>query len=101
VADPQEIQREIEETRAELARTIDALADRMSPRRAAVRGAQRLRSGVQSVWLHEASPDGQAPAGTAVRVYQSELVLRKERVAIAVGAVVAVTALVVLLRRRR
>src|SRR4051794_40746067 len=41
---PDTIQREIEQTRAELADTIDAIADRISPRRAASRGAQAVRS---------------------------------------------------------
>jgi len=43
---PEEIAREIEQTRAELADTIDAIAGRMSPKRAASRGAQRVRSRV-------------------------------------------------------
>jgi hypothetical protein len=42
--DPDTIQREIEKTRAELAETIDAIADRVSPRRAASRGAQAVKS---------------------------------------------------------
>src|SRR4051812_5003138 len=41
---PDTIQREIEQTRAELADTIDAIADRISPRRAATRGAQAVRA---------------------------------------------------------
>src|SRR4051794_15016713 len=47
---PDTIQREIEQTRAELADTIDAIADRISPKRAASRGAQAVKSQVSSVF---------------------------------------------------
>ena len=57
--DPDTIQREIEQTRAELADTIDAIADRISPRRAASRGAQAVRHQVSSVLHHG---NGQGPA---------------------------------------
>ena len=40
--DPEMIQREIEETRANLARTLDELAERASPRRVASRGVSAL-----------------------------------------------------------
>ncbi|HEY7484260.1 MAG TPA: DUF3618 domain-containing protein [Streptosporangiaceae bacterium] len=43
VRDPQALEREIERTRAELARTVDALADRVNPKHAARRGVMRLR----------------------------------------------------------
>src|SRR3954452_5576156 len=46
---PDAIQREIEQTRAELADTIDAIADRISPRRAASRGAAAVQHQVSSV----------------------------------------------------
>jgi hypothetical protein len=45
---PEQIAHEIEQTRAELADTIDAIADRMSPKRAVVRSTQRVRSRVSS-----------------------------------------------------
>jgi hypothetical protein len=61
--DPDSIQREIEQTRAELADTIDAIADRISPRRAASRGAQAVRQQVSSVLGgHNGHRNGQAPA---------------------------------------
>src|SRR4051795_10370437 len=47
---PDAIQREIEQTRAELADTIDAIADRISPKRAASRGAQAVKTQVSSVF---------------------------------------------------
>jgi hypothetical protein len=46
--DPDAIAREIEQTRAELADTIDAIADRISPKRAASRGAQAVKAQVAS-----------------------------------------------------
>ena len=56
---PDAIQREIEQTRAELADTIDAIADRISPRRAASRGAQAVKQQVSSVFNGH---NGHAPA---------------------------------------
>src|SRR5206468_10694341 len=58
--DADAIQREIEQTRAELADTIDAIADRISPKRAASRGAQAVRAQVSSVL--SGGGNGQAPA---------------------------------------
>ena len=48
--DPDTIQREIEQTRAELADTIDAIAERISPRRAASRGATAVKSSVSGLF---------------------------------------------------
>jgi hypothetical protein len=42
--DPDVIQRDIERTRADLARTIDEIAERMSPRRAARRSVEHVRA---------------------------------------------------------
>jgi hypothetical protein len=47
---PDAIQKEIEQTRAELADTIDAIADRISPKRAATRGAAAVKAGVTGVF---------------------------------------------------
>src|SRR3954453_234940 len=55
---PDAIQREIEQTRAELADTIDAIADRLSPKRAASRGAQAVRTQVSAVF------NGHGPTGS-------------------------------------
>jgi hypothetical protein len=57
---PDAIQREIEQTRAELAGTIDAIADRLSPKRAASRGASAVKAQVSSVLGH-----GNGHAGAA------------------------------------
>lgn len=40
--DPDAIAREIEQTRTELADTIEAIADRVSPKRVAARGARAV-----------------------------------------------------------
>ena len=57
---PDAIQKEIEATRAELAETIDAIADRISPKRAASRGAAAVKSSVTGVF--GGSSNGSAPA---------------------------------------
>ena len=58
---PDTIQREIEATRAELAETIDAIADRISPKRAASRSAAAVKSSVSGVF-GGGSSNGHAPA---------------------------------------
>jgi hypothetical protein len=99
--DPDAIQQEIEDTRADLARTIDLIADRISPRRAASRGASKVKSGIEGAF---SSPSGNGAEpiyvdGTEMRTVRT---LRKDRVAIAVATVAAVVGVaVVLLRRRR
>ncbi len=115
--DPRAIEREIEKTRAELARTVDLIAERLSPRRAAGRGATKVREGIEGVFHREnGSGNGQVtshpemyeprepraihsvplpPGGAGTRT------LRKDRVAIAVGAVAAIAGLIVVWRLRR
>jgi hypothetical protein len=46
--DPDEIADEIEQTRAELADAIDAIAERINPKRAAARGAAAVKAQVSS-----------------------------------------------------
>lgn len=43
ISDPESLVREIERTRVELARTVDAIADRVSPSNAARRAVSRIR----------------------------------------------------------
>lgn len=76
---PDEIQREMAETRQRLAETIDEIVDRTHPRNVTQRAKARLRSTVLT-------PEGN---------------LRLEIVGGVVGALVAVTALTVWARRRR
>src|SRR3954466_9869823 len=106
---PDAIQREIEQTRAELADTIDAIADRISPRRAASRGAQAVKQQVSSVLgghnghapasVLDAPPAAAQPraiqsiaqgeggtAYTGTRSYAVSRSLRTDRVLLAVGA---------------
>jgi len=62
---PDAIQKEIEQTRAELAETIDAIADRISPKRAASRGAAAVKAGVSGVFggsNGHSNGNGHAPA---------------------------------------
>src|SRR3954453_7348459 len=60
---PDTIQREIQQTRAQLADTIDAIADRISPRRVASRGATAMRAQVSSVFGgSDSGTNGSGPA---------------------------------------
>ena len=59
--DPDAIQKEIEQTRAELADTIDAIADRISPKRAASRGAHAVKSSVSGMFGGNGSSNGHGP----------------------------------------
>jgi hypothetical protein len=94
--DPDAIQREIERTRAELADTIDAIADRLSPKRAAARGAKAVKAQVSSVLDHGDS-GGPLLAGESAQARR----LRTDRVLIIVGAVAAAVAGIVVWRARR
>jgi hypothetical protein len=88
--DPDAIQREIEQTRAELADTIDAIADRLSPKRAASRGAKAVKAQVSSVLDSDAaSADG------------NNRRIRPDRVLIVVGAVAVVGTGIIVWRSRR
>lgn len=53
--DPEAIAREIEQTRAELADMIDAIAGRINPRRAASKGAAAMRSQLPGNTARQAS----------------------------------------------
>ena len=59
---PDAIAKEIEQTRAELAQTIDAIADRISTKRAASRSAAAVKASVSGVFGGGSSSNGQAPA---------------------------------------
>ncbi|GAA1531085.1 hypothetical protein GCM10009678_11470 [Actinomadura kijaniata] len=93
--DPEALEREIERTRQELARTIDELADRVNPRNVVDRGKERLKEEadqvVRTVRSMVTVPDGDGGPGQL-----------DQRVVVAGAvAVVALTALVLLRRRRR
>lgn len=103
--DPDALERRIERTRAELARTVDAIADRVSPKRVAERGVAKAKANamdfVASVEDMVLGPRG-LPAhpddgeGEPVE-YPARSIAP---VLIGVGVIVAVGAAVVLLRRR-
>ncbi|WP_067452887.1 DUF3618 domain-containing protein [Actinomadura macra] len=95
--DPEALEREIERTRLELARTIDELADRVNPRNVAHRGAERLKEEAAQVVQAARSivrSDGEDDDGGPGQ-------LDKRLVLAGVGAAVTVTALVLWRRRRR
>ena len=78
-----EIEEQIQETRADLAQSIDELTDRLNP----------------STQLHTAVEQGQAAARTAMERAQSATEGHEREVAIAAGVVLFL--LLVLRRRRR
>ena len=72
---PEVIVREIEQTRAELAETIDAITDRLSPRRAATRSVQVVK---EQVTEEGPRPAVLAAAGAAA-VVAGIVVVRRRR----------------------
>jgi hypothetical protein len=105
--DPDVIQREIEQTRAELADTIDAIADRLSPKRAAARGAKAVKAQVSSVLdradadatTGTSTPDGGGPVLAAGGIAQQRR-LRPDRVIMIVAGVAVVGTGVMVWRSR-
>ncbi|MFG1698730.1 DUF3618 domain-containing protein [Nonomuraea sp. NPDC049309] len=102
--DPDELERQIARTRAELARTVDAIVDRVSPKRV----AERTVADVKSRAGHFVAAVGDALGGAArpARPGDDGQVWEDEQpdlgpVLIGIGAVLVVGAAIVLLRRRR
>lgn len=107
--DPAQIQRQIEDTRAELAQTIDAIADIVSPKRAARRGVEQLKVKVEELktqfnggpvdgQVQRELPPGMSPELQGSSVYGTKRTVRWDRVAIAGGGAFV---LLLLVRRRR
>ncbi|MCW2939064.1 MAG: hypothetical protein JWN00_2049 [Actinomycetia bacterium] len=94
--DPESLEREIERTRDELARTIDALAERVSPRNVASRGVARLKEEAAQVT---------AAVGTIVGPVDREdpraIARRNKAIMVGAGVALAATVLVLWGRRRR
>jgi hypothetical protein len=93
VPDPASLEAQIAATRAELAVTIDAIADRVSPKRVAQRGVGSMRAKVEE--LRDSSTGQPGPSGLGT-TYRRRI--RWDRVAAAGGAVLLIVWLV---RRRR
>lgn len=101
-SDPEELLRSIERTREELAHTVDTIAGRLDPKRAAKRGVDAVRGGVTTVVdgarvkLHlgpEAAPRSESAVGPlAKRV--------PKPAATGMAALVAFAAIVAVRRRR-
>jgi Protein of unknown function (DUF3618). len=91
--DPEALEREIERTRAELARTIDALAERINPKNVASRSLARVREEAVQV---------AAAVGTIIAQPDSDdhEAITRRKTAILVGAGVALTVSVLVLWRR-
>ncbi|TMR95381.1 DUF3618 domain-containing protein [Nonomuraea basaltis] len=103
--DPDELERRIARTRAELAQTVDAIADRVSPKRV----AERTVADVKSRAGHFVASVGDALGVTPRPVEygdDTDRIWEEERpdlapVLIGIGAVLVVGAAIVLWRRRR
>ncbi|MEO5877103.1 MAG: DUF3618 domain-containing protein [Streptosporangiaceae bacterium] len=92
--DPEELENEIERTREELARTIDALADRVSPSNVVHRTGSRVREEIHQVAV---------TIGSIVTPGDKDSPLTEEqrRRALIAGGVVVVSAVLLLLNGRR
>lgn len=92
--DPETLEREIERTREELQRTIDELADRVSPRNMARRGVARLK---------EETGQAVAVVGSVFAPTEGDQLAPDRRTALIAGAGVAATVTIafVIWRRRR
>lgn len=94
---PSELERQIERARTDLARSVDAIVDRVHPKRVLERGMGRLkqRVGGATARLEAAAdrdPDGSRDGGPAVR---------KEYLVAAAAVVVVGAAAIIVWRRRR
>jgi predicted dinucleotide-utilizing enzyme len=91
--DPQALEREIERTRAELARTVDALVDRVNPKNAARRGVMHLKAEADQLTTAVGALAGSGDDEESARD-------RGAKVLIGAGAALAATAVVVMAWRR-
>jgi LPXTG-motif cell wall-anchored protein len=109
--DPDALERKIERTRAELARTVDAIADRVSPKRIAQRGVAKVKADAEHLVTSVGDLVGGTTQGAGVtrppgtisgeEDWEDERTPSIAPILIGVGAVIVVGAAVLLLRRRR
>ncbi|MEU0482072.1 DUF3618 domain-containing protein [Streptosporangium sp. NPDC006013] len=105
--DPAELERQIERTRAELAQTVDAIADRVNPKRVAERGVAKVRANAEHFVAQVGDLVGGVAGPRPVRAEgEPEDLWADDRpelapILIGVGAVLAVSAVIMLWRRRR
>ncbi|WP_433227425.1 DUF3618 domain-containing protein [Actinomadura formosensis] len=95
--DPEALEREIEQARQELARTIDELADRVNPKNVAHRGIERLKEEADHVAKAVGTmvrPSGADEEGQGGGIDRRLLL-------VSAGAAVTVTALILWRRKRR
>ena len=93
--DPQALEREIERTRAELARTVDALVDRVNPKTAARRSVMMLKEEAGQLTAAVSALVGNGDGGDERARDRGAAVL------IGAGVALAATAVVVMAWRRR
>ncbi|MFC4015470.1 DUF3618 domain-containing protein [Nonomuraea purpurea] len=103
--DPDELERRIARTRTELAQTVDAIADRVSPKRVAERTVADVKSRAGHLVASVGDALGVTPrpveyAADADQVWEEERP-NLAPVLIGVGAVLVVGAAIALWRRRR
>ncbi|GAA2111475.1 DUF3618 domain-containing protein [Actinomadura alba] len=93
--DPEALEREIERTREELGRTVDALADRLNPKTAARRGVERMKEEAGQVAAAIGAVSGPKEFGEPNRGRRTAALV------VGVGVAISVTAVVLWRRKRR